>query len=84
MNEERLENWKLVFSGLALLFLFIIIMEGIASREYAYEVWGNCNSGFIGIDFSEKFIFNDKWKTNKSEEKMIWYPQRLDLKNIHK
>ena len=41
MNEERLENWKLVFSGLALLFLFIIIMEGIASREYVKEVWGN-------------------------------------------
>ncbi len=44
-----------------------------------FEVEGSCNSGKIGIDFSERFVFNE---TNPKKPLMSHQPQKLDIKGI--
>lgn len=57
------------------LFLLYIILKPIP-----FEMEGSCNTGFIGIDFSERFVFNE---TNPLKPLLSYNPQKLDLKNIN-
>lgn len=44
-----------------------------------FEVEGSCNTGFIGLDFSERFVFNE---SSEKKELLSYNPQKLNIKNI--
>lgn len=52
-----------------------------------YEIEGNCNTGFIGVDFQSSFMnenYKDKrgYDYNFTKYNNEWLPNRFNLKNI--
>ena len=63
-----------------LLFLIVIGVFYYTTRTIKYEAEVTCNTGFIGIDFSERFVFNE----SSSEKELISFnPQKFDIRGIN-
>lgn len=77
-------KWYPLSAALTEIFITAIIFGGFVAiitflLSLPIEVEGSCNSGFIGIDFSERFVFNE---SSIRKELINYNPQKLDIKNI--
>ena len=90
LNKREIGLYKASPIGYPLFHLFVmlyfvfIIMSIVLVVSYIikpipFEIEGSCNTGFIGIDFSERFVFNE---SSQSKELLSYNPQKLNLKNI--
>ena len=62
------------------LFVITLWFMSIMIKPVPFEIEGSCNTGFIGIDFSERFVFNE---SSQSKKLLSYNPQKLNLKNIN-
>ena len=65
-----------------MLILVVVIILSITyynTRTLQYEGEITCNTGKVGIDFSERFVFNE---SSVDKDLISFNPQRFDLKGI--
>ena len=71
-------NIMIVFFAILSL-VSVVVSAYFNSLPLSYEIEGSCNTGFIGLDFSERFVFNE---TNPEKPLISFNPQKLDVNNI--
>ena len=83
--------WNLLVFGALIAFVSVMFMEYQRTRVFPFEIEGNCNTGFIGIDYKSTFDnqpYDYYWKDivgdpHKSIAYYVKYiPKELNLKNI--
>lgn len=78
-NNQGYDKTKIVLAVIfAIVILVAIAIIGNLQR-YNYEMEGSCNSGKIGIDFSERFVFNE---SNPRKPLISSNPQKLNINGI--
>ena len=69
--------------GVYVIFIFLcvvlLVFVNNVTKPVLFELEGNCNTGFVGVDFSERFVFDE---SSKTKGLINYNPQKFDVKNI--